>query len=188
MSEDVPANGDETNGELVDDDIEIQDATIDGTSDDAGGEVDEMTKLRAERDEYLDHVRRVQADFENYRKRVVREQTSLLEHATRGLIERLLPVLDAFELALFNAETIDIDRLRKGVELAYAELLGTLEQAGLQRIEATGQPFDPAVHEAVVQVEADGVERDQPIVVDVMRTGYRLSGTVIRPAMVKVAR
>lgn len=146
----------------------------------AGAEVE---RLRAERDEYLDHLRRLQADFDNYRKRMLREQTAHLERATEALIEQLLPVLDVFELAMLNAGT-DPERLRKGVELVYSELLGVLEKAGLERIDAHGKPFDPAEHEAVLHVEAEGGE---PRVRDVVRTGYRLRGRVLRPAMVKVA-
>ena len=148
----------------------------------AEGVSDEMGRLRAERDEYLDHLRRLQADFDNFRKRMMRDQTSHLERATSGLIEQLLPVLDAFELAMLNAGT-DAERLRKGVELVYSELLGVLEKAGLERIEAKGKPFDPEEHEAVMSIEDDG----EPGVRDVVRTGYRLKGRVLRPAMVKVA-
>jgi molecular chaperone GrpE len=144
----------------------------------------EIARVEAERDEYLEHLRRVQADFENYRKRMLREQTSHLERATSGLIEQLLPVLDAFELALLNAGT-EPDKLRKGLELVYSELLGVLEKAGLERIEAHGQPFDPNEHEAVMHVEAPDGESGG--VLDVVRTGYRLKGRVLRPAMVKVA-
>jgi molecular chaperone GrpE len=96
-------------------------------------------------------------------------------------------VLDSFELALKNfdaAGSNDIESVRKGVELVYAELLGVLEKAGLSRIEAEGKPFDPNVHEAVMQEEGDG----DPVVTDVLRTGYTLKGRVLRPAMVKVTR
>jgi molecular chaperone GrpE len=146
----------------------------------AGGELERLT---AERDEYLAHLQRTQAEFDNYRKRMLRDQTAHLERATSGLIEQLLPVLDAFELALGSAGT-DAERLRKGVELVYGELLGALEKAGLERIEALGKPFDPEEHEAVMHVEGEGGE---PGVRDVVRTGYRLKGRVLRPAMVKVA-
>src|SRR5579884_2764090 len=115
----------------------------------AEGEVDQ---LRAERDEYLAHLQRTQAEFDNYRKRMLRDQTAHLERATAGLIEQLLPVLDSFELALGSSGT-DAERLRKGVELVYGELLGVLEKAGLERIDAVGKPFDPAEHEAVLHVE-----------------------------------
>ena len=146
-----------------------------------------LTQIESERDEYLDTLRRVQAEFENYRKRVIKEQTALVDRATSGLVEQLLPVLDSFELALKNLDAAgsdDIESVRKGVELVYAELLGVLEKAGLSRIEAEGKPFDPNVHEAVMQEEGDG----EPVVTDVLRTGYTLKGRVLRPAMVKVTR
>ena len=146
-----------------------------------------LTQIESERDEYLDTLRRVQAEFENYRKRVIKEQTALVDRATSGLVEQLLPVLDSFELALKNLDSDgsdDIESVRKGVELVYAELLGVLEKAGLSRIEAEGKPFDPNVHEAVMQEDGDG----EPVVTDVLRTGYTLKGRVLRPAMVKVTR
>ena len=146
-----------------------------------------LSQTESERDEYLDTLRRVQAEFENYRKRVIKEQTALVDRATSGLVEQLLPVLDSFELALKNLDSAgsdDIDSVRKGVELVYAELLGALEKAGLSRIEAEGKPFDPNVHEAVMQEDGDG----EPVVTDVLRTGYTLKGRVLRPAMVKVTR
>jgi len=128
----------------------------------------------------------VQADFENYRKRVLREQTALVERSTEGLVEQLLPVLDSFELAVANLDNgdVDIDKVRKGVELVFAEFLGVLEKAGLQRIESQGVAFDPNEHEAVLQEDGAG----EPIVGDVLRTGWKLKGRVLRPAMVKVVR
>src|SRR5258706_13259878 len=158
-------------GELLDEEIVIEAA---------GGEVERLT---AERDEYLAHLQRTQAEFDNYRKRMLRDQTAHLERATAGLIVQLLPVLDAFELALGSAGS-DAERLRKGVELVYGELLGALEKAGLERIEAHGKPFDPEEHEAVMHVED---ESGEPGVRDVVRSGYRFKGRVLRPAMVKVA-
>jgi molecular chaperone GrpE len=144
---------------------------------------DDLARVTAERDEYLAHLQRTQAEFDNYRKRMLRDQTTHLERATAGLVEQLLPVLDSFELALGSGGT-DVERLRKGVELVYGELLGALEKAGLERIEALGKPFDPEEHEAVMHVEDDGGD---PGVRDVVRSGYRFKGRVIRPAMVKVA-
>ena len=146
-----------------------------------------LSQVESQRDEYLDTLRRVQAEFENYRKRVIKEQTALVDRATEGLVEQLLPVLDSFELALKNFDAAgghDTESVRKGVELVYAELLGVLEKAGLSRVEAEGKPFDPNVHEAVMQEEGDG----EPVVTDVLRTGYTLKGRVLRPAMVKVSR
>jgi molecular chaperone GrpE len=146
-----------------------------------------LSQLESERDDYLETLRRVQAEFENYRKRVIKEQTALVDRATEGLVDQLLPVLDSFELALRNLDTAggeDGENVRKGVELVYAELFGVLEKAGLARVEAEGKPFDPNVHEAVMQEEGEG----DPVVADVLRTGYTLKGRVLRPAMVKVTR
>jgi molecular chaperone GrpE len=145
----------------------------------------DLASLQRERDDLLDTTRRLQADFENYRKRVVREQSTSVERATEGLLEQLLPVLDSFELALRNLESSDVDdNVRKGIELVFAGLTAVMERAGLERIEANGAPFDPNEHEAVMQDEGDG----EPHVDDVLRTGWKLKGRVLRPAMVKVTR
>ena len=110
----------------------------------------DLEALQRDRDDLLDTTRRLQADFENYRKRVEREQTAFVERATGGLLEQLLPVLDSFELAVRNLESSDVDeQVRKGIELVFAELTGVMERAGLERIEAHGAPFDPNEHEAV---------------------------------------
>jgi molecular chaperone GrpE len=146
---------------------------------------DDLASIQRERDDLLDTTRRLQADFENYRKRVLREQTSLVERSTEGLLEQLLPVLDSFELAVRNLEGGDVDeKVRKGIELVYAELISVVERSGLERIEAEGAPFDPNEHEAVMQDDGDG----EPHVDDVLRTGWKLKGRVLRPAMVKVTR
>ena len=140
--------------------------------------------LQRERDDLLDTTRRLQADFENYRKRVLREQTALVDRATEGLIEQLLPVLDSFELAVANLDDTVDEKVRKGIELAFAELTGVLERAGLERVKAAGAPFDPKEHDAVLQDEGDG----EPHVAEVLRNGWKLNGRVVRPAMVKVTR
>jgi molecular chaperone GrpE len=143
----------------------------------------DLATLQRERDEWLDTTRRLQADFENYRKRVVREQTALVERASEGLLEQLLPVLDNFELALQSIGP-EQEQVRKGVELVYADLVGVLERNGLERIEAVGAPFDPNEHEAVMQDDGEG----EPVVGNVMRTGWKLKGRILRPAMVRVTR
>jgi molecular chaperone GrpE len=143
----------------------------------------DLASLQRERDEWLDATRRLQADFENYRKRVVREQTALVERAAEGLVEQLLPVLDNFELALRSIGD-EHEQVRKGVELVYAELLSVLEKHGLERIEAERAPFDPNEHEAVMQDEGEG----EPVVGEVLRTGWKVKGRVLRPSMVKVTR
>jgi molecular chaperone GrpE len=144
---------------------------------------DDLVRLQGERDEMRALAQQIQADFENYKKQMLRRQTEHLERANEVLVEQLLPVLDSFELAMGALADAD-ENVRKGVELVYAELLGVLEKAGLERIEAQGQPFDPNEHEAVLHEDGDG----EPLVTDIMRTGYRLKGRVLRPAMVKVAR
>jgi molecular chaperone GrpE len=143
----------------------------------------ELLRVSAELAEMRELAQRTQAEFENFKKRQVRQQTEHLEQAAKGLLEGLLPVLDSFELALGALDDAE-EKVRKGVELVYAELLAVLAKAGLERMEAEGQPFDPNEHEAVMHEDGDGPE----IVGDVMRTGYRLKGRVLRPAMVKVTR
>ncbi len=146
---------------------------------------DELGAVRAERDELRALAQRVQADFENYRKRMLREQTEAIERAGERLVEQLLPVLDSFELALATLDDAD-EKVRKGVELVFAELVSVLERAGLERIDTDGTPFDPNVHEAVLEVAHD--LHSEPVVVETLRAGYRYKGRVLRPAMVKVAR
>jgi molecular chaperone GrpE len=173
----APPGADEVaEGELLDEDSQAATYTLEH-------DLDELTRLQAERDEYLDALRRVQADFENYRKRVLREQTALVERATETLVEQLLPALDSFELALESLEGSD-EKVHKGMELVRAQLQDVLAKAGLTEIAALGHAFDPTVHEAVAQ---DGDE-GEPVVSDVYRTGYRLKDRVLRPATVKVTR
>ena len=147
-------------------------------------ELSEIEVLQRERDELVDAARRVQAEYENYRKRMVREQTTLVERANEALLEQLLPVLDNFELAVSSIGP-DVDqKVTKGIELTFADFTSVLEKAGLERIEAKGTPFDPNEHEAVLQDDGDG----EPVVAEVLRTGWKLKGRVLRPAMVKVTR
>jgi molecular chaperone GrpE len=149
--------------------------------------VAELVAARAEAESYLDDLRRLQAEFDNYRKRTMREQTARIASASQALVARLLPVLDNFELAVSHAEqSRDFDRMLKGVEMVFGELREMLSSEGLVSIEAEGKPFDPERHEAVVAVEQEGTEPGT--VVDVIRKGYEFNGRVLRPAMVKVAR
>jgi len=150
------------------------------------GEVDELARARAEAAEYLDHLQRLQADFDNYRKRVLKEQTRAVEMAAQPVVLRLLEVLDEFDLALMAAErTSDFEQFRKGVELVYAKLAESLRAEGLERIEAEGKVFDPAEHEALMQ---SGDPEGEPHVAEVFRPGYRLRGSVLRPASVRIER
>jgi molecular chaperone GrpE len=146
----------------------------------------DLESALAEAGQYREHLQRLQAEFDNYRKRVLREQTSLVELAAQPVFRRLLEVLDDFDLALMHAQDRpDFDRFLHGVELVYAKLLDTLRAEGLERMDAQGKPFDPEQHEALLQSgEGDG----DPVVADVLRPGYTLKGRVLRPAGVRVER
>jgi molecular chaperone GrpE len=151
----------------------------------AGGS-DELTQARTEAAEYRDHLQRLQAEFENYRKRMTRSQERLVDAEVQRLVQGLLEVLDEFDLALIAAERQpDFEAFRKGVELVYAKLAETLRAEGLERIDAEGKAFDPNEHEALMQT---GEGQGDPHVAEIFRQGYRLRGTVIRPASVRVER
>jgi molecular chaperone GrpE len=150
-------------------------------------DLSQLSQLEGERAELVDTLRRVQADFENYRKRVLREQTTLVERATERLVEDLLPVLDSFDGALGSfggGDSPEHEKLRNGVQGIHSQLVAVLQKAGLERIEADGALFDPNEHEAVMQDDGTG----EPHVAETMRSGYRLKGRVVRPAMVRVTR
>ena len=149
-------------------------------------DVDELGEARAQAQEYLGHLQRLQAEFDNFRKRTLRQQTAALEAAAEPVIRRLLEVLDDFELALMAAtSTPDFEAFRKGVELVYAKLADALAAEGLERMDAQGAEFDPERHEALMQT-GDG--SGEPHVAEVFRNGYTLKGRVIRPAGVRVER
>jgi molecular chaperone GrpE len=178
------ADEDDEEGEDGGDDGELV-AEVEEVAEDAIAA--DLDKARAEAESYLDDLRRLQADFDNYRKRTLREQTARAASASQALVTRLLPVLDNFELAVSAAEqSRDFDRMLKGVEMVFGELREVLEGEGLVKIEAEGKPFDPERHEAVIAVEQEDAEPG--MVVDIVRTGYELRGKVVRPAMVKVAK
>jgi molecular chaperone GrpE len=144
----------------------------------------DVEAAKQEAAEYRDHLMRLQAEFDNYRKRVLKEQTRALELASEPLVRRLLEVLDEFELALMAAEQRpDFEKFLHGVELVYAKLVETLKSEGLERIEAEGRPFDPERHEALMGSSSG---QGDPLVADVLRQGYVLKGRVVRPAGVRV--
>ena len=191
QDEAVPERADELTDEADADDADEAEALEGIEADGVEAEEDaiaaDLDKARAEAESYLDDLRRLQADFDNYRKRTLREQTARAASASQALVARLLPVLDNFELAVSSAErSRDFDRMLKGVEMVFGELREVLEAEGLVRIEAEGKPFDPERHEAVIAVEEEDTEPG--MVVDIVRAGYELRGKVLRPAMVKVAK
>ena len=145
---------------------------------------DRLAALTAERDEYLDLAQRVQADFENYRKRAVREQERLVAHAHERLVRELLPILDDLERAVEAAERHEEAQLVEGVKLVEQSLRNALRKEGLVEIETDGA-FDPHVHEALLTQPSGDVEPGS--VLEVVQRGYRVGDKVVRPARVIVA-
>lgn len=140
--------------------------------------------------ELIDTLKRVQADYENYRKRVDRDAAELKKYAAKSLVVRLLPVLDSFELALTqskqNGQDEPIkDEHVKGIEIIYSQLFSILSNEGLQRIECVGKRFNPLEHEVLLTEEHDG---EADIVLEELQKGYTLHDLVIRPAKVKLSR
>ncbi len=132
---------------------------------------------QAERDDYLDALRRLQADFENFKKRTLKLQTEHLERAAQALVDKLLPVLDAADLAIAHGAGEVV------VQVA-GLLMDTLVKEGLEGVDPKpGDPFDPTVHEAVAHEPGDGGTQE---VADLLRAGYLWKGALLRPAMVKV--
>jgi molecular chaperone GrpE len=196
--------------EIVDDDDDEATGVISG---EASG-LSEVTDLRAQRDEYLDSLRRLQADFENYKKRVAKQQSDQVARAALSLVEKLLPVLDTLDLAtshIGDAGSAD----GRALVAASSQLRDVLAKEGLERIDPIGEEFDPNAHEAVGHVPAEAAgpagaggavpsqagagqfgpagqagapagASGEPVVAEVMRPGYRWRGAVVRPAMVTV--
>ena len=144
----------------------------------------ELRKLRSERDNLLDRLARLQAEFDNSRKRSAKENADYREFALADAARGLLPVMDSFELALKNAETRPED-LRKGMELIQKQLQDALQRMNVQRVPAQGQAFDPRVHEAIEMVESDAVPDHH--VLQELQAGYKIKDRLLRPAMVRVA-
>jgi molecular chaperone GrpE len=147
-----------------------------------GGQT-EIDQLKAERDQLLDRLARMQAEFENARKRAEREKTEFRDHVTGSVVEQFLPVLDNFELALKS--TGSAQQLRSGVTLIMKQMEEILEKMQVRAIPAVGESFDPRVHEALGAVERDDVP-DQHVAEEIRR-GYKIRERLLRPALVRVA-
>jgi molecular chaperone GrpE len=145
----------------------------------------EIEKLRSERDTLVDRLARLQAEFENARKRAAKEQQEFKDFALADTIKSLLPILDSFDRAL-QSPTPDVQEFRSGVELIRKQLHDALSKLGLRAIPAKGEPFDPHLHEAVEMVETTSAQDDH--VIDELQRGYKLKDRLLRPAMVRVAR
>jgi len=131
---------------------------------------------------YLELAQRIQADFENYRKRAAREAAAAGERARSGLVRELLPIVDNLERALASAEEGE-QHLAQGVRLVHSELIAVLEWNGIQQFDPVGEKFDPAEHEALSMRD----EGESGLVLDVVEKGYRSNGSVLRPARVVVS-
>lgn len=151
-------------------------------------ELESLRARAAKADEHWDRLLRMSADFENFKKRAARERDEARKSATEGVITRVLGVVDNFEMAIqaANQPNISVDTLKAGVTMIHQQLRSVLGELGLEEVNALGQPFDPAVHEAVSQQESDTVPDGQ--VLQQIRKGYRLRDRLLRPASVVVSR
>ena len=198
MSRPTP-NEDAVRDALKDERAEVPEAENDSSGNDDGTEAvveaaeaevaepeeDELTRITRERDEYLDLAKRTQADFENFRKRSMKDAAAAGNRARIGLIREILPVVDNLERALGVAPEGADDAFVEGVRLVYRALEGALERAGVEVIEPKGDTFDPNVHEALSMRPQEGAASGT--VLDVVEKGYRTVDTVVRPARVVVA-
>lgn len=144
----------------------------------------ELQKVKSERDALLDRVARLQAEFDNARKRAIKEQQDFRDYAATDTIKSLLPALDSFERALHSKS--DGADFRNGVELIYKQLQDALAKIGVRPVLAKGEQFDPRVHEAIEMVETEDSPDHQ--VLEELQRGYKLKDRLLRPAMVKVAK
>jgi molecular chaperone GrpE len=192
-----PRNADPRNVGLSQEDLEHELPAAEGGEEAASaavgakpaevGAVPETEQVKAERDALLDRLARLQAEFDNARKRAVREQQEFREFAAADVIRNFLPILDSFERALkAGGGDSNSNDFRNGVELIYRQFQDALQKIGVQPIPALGQVFDPRVHEAVEMVDTTEVADHH--VFDELQRGYKYKDRLLRPAMVRVAR
>ena len=152
-------------------------------------ELNELKKKAARADENWDRLLRETADFENFKKRAVRDKQDAIKFGNENLLQSLIPILDNFDMALAaaqNASDGSGQSLRTGIEMVHQQMRKALADAGLEEVEAAGKPFDPNLHEAISQIETAEVPEGQ--VVQQLRKGYKLRDRLLRPASVIVAR
>lgn len=177
----------EETAQSVEEEVAQNDAEPSADTDDEAEEEHEenpVAVLEAELKEKSDRILRLQADFENFRRRTAKEKEELTAVITQNMLTDLLPLLDNFERAMMVEQT-DIEAFQKGVEMIFSQLREVMEKHGLEKIEAEGQVFDPNLHQAVMRVENPNVE--DGMITQVLQQGYRAKGRVIRPSMVQVA-
>ena len=149
---------------------------------------DELQECKKIEDEYIDRIKRLQADYDNYRKRTIKEHLDHLKRANKDLISKLLPIIDNFEMALEAAKNLGgkEGELHKGVKMIYDNMMDVLKKENVTVIEPLGKEFDPNVCEAAVTEAVDDVEEGR--VLEILRKGYKIDDFVIRPAVVKVCK
>ncbi len=183
--EDETVDVDRTEEKQPEDELETKD--LDGESIDEEPDEKEEEKLTKEEleeeiDDLESSLKKVMADFDNYKKRMVKEKKKIRELATEDLMIDLLEIVDDFERALENEDEIDKD----GIEMIFNKLVNTLKDHGLKKIEAQKKQFDPMYHECIQSEDCEDVEKNQ--IIEVFQKGYMLNGKVIRPSKVKVAK
>jgi|SRR4051812_36519633 molecular chaperone GrpE len=149
----------------------------------------ELKDRAAKADEHWDRLLRTTADFDNFKKRAAREKQDAIKFANEGLLQKLIPILDNFDMALSAAQTAQSDAvqsLQTGVNMIHQQLKNAMAEAGLEEVDATGKAFDPNLHEAVSQQETSEVPEGQ--VVQQLRKGYKFRERLLRPASVVVAK
>ena len=152
-------------------------------------ELDELRAKAAKADEHWDRLLRQGADFENFKKRAARDRQEDIRYANRGLLDRLIPVLDNFAAAMAaanNAQTGSADALKTGVSMIHGQFRAALLESGLEELDATGKPFDPNWQEAVSHQESASVPEGH--VLQQLRRGYKLRDRLLRPATVIVSK
>lgn len=175
----------EEENETIEDTNQEENETEESQEADSEENQSELNQLKDENADLNDRLLRLQADFDNYKRRMKKEKETDLKYKSQELATEIIPALDNFERALqTGADQENVASFIEGVEMVYQQLQQALEKVGVTEIEAEGKEFDPTVHQAVMQVQEDGFESNQ--VIEVLQKGYQLKDRVIRPAMVKV--
>ena len=166
--------------------IEQEDATTENEDDKKSTEAleEKIVQLQQEKDESYNKLLRIQAEYDNFKKRTQKEKQSERKYKSQDLVNELLPAIDNFERALKVEIGEDASNFVEGMSMVYRQILDALESQGVEEIKSVGEEFDPNVHHAVMQVEDD--EHESNIILEEMQKGYMLKDRVIRPAMVKV--
>ncbi len=152
-------------------------------------QLEELKQRAAKADENWDRLLRTTADFDNFKKRAAREKQEAVKYANESLLEKLIPVLDTFDMALAatqNGQNDALQSLQTGITMVHQQLKAALASAGLEEVDATGKIFDPNLHEAVSQRETTDVA--EGTVVQQLRKGYKLNGRLLRPATAIVSK